>query len=75
MRSRHSYGVLKNIKLEELICHSKKEFVDLAIKLSKNLEFRDQIIKKIKKNKKLIFNNNKIIKFLEDFFISILKNK
>ena len=75
MRGRHSYGVLKNLKIEELICHSKKEFVDLAIKLSKDLDFRDQIIKKIKKNKKLIFNNNKTIKFLEDFFISISKNK
>ena len=75
MRGRHSYGVLKNLKIDELICHSKKEFVDLAIKLSRDLDFRDQIIKKIKKNKKLIFNNNKTIKFLEDFFISISKNK
>ena len=75
MRGRHSYGVLKNLKIDELICHSKKEFVDLAIKLSRDLDFRDQIIKKIKKNKKLIFNNSKIIKFLEDFFISISKNK
>ena len=36
MRSRHTFGVLKILKLEELICKSKKEYVDLAVKLSKN---------------------------------------
>ena len=74
MRSRHTYGILKILKLDELICSSKKEYVDLAVKLSKNSSFRDNIIEKIKINKKLVFNNHKVIKFLEDFFETLLKS-
>ena len=50
-----------------------KEYVDLAVKLSENFSFRDSIIKKIKENKKLIFNDSRTIRFLEDFFGSLVK--
>ena len=60
--------------MDELICNSKKEYVDLAVKLSEDLNFRANIIKNIKINKKLIFNNYKTIKFIEDFFVSLFKN-
>jgi predicted O-linked N-acetylglucosamine transferase (SPINDLY family) len=68
MRSRHTYGILKILKLDELICNSKKEYVDLAVKMSVNSSFRDNNIEKIKINKKLVFNNHKVIKFLDNFF-------
>ena len=74
MRGRHTYGILKNLKIDELICGSKKEYIDLAIKLSKNLNFRDNILRKMKINKKLIFNNHKTVEFLEDFLESLFKN-
>jgi predicted O-linked N-acetylglucosamine transferase (SPINDLY family) len=74
MRGRHTYGILKNLKIDELICGSKKEYIDLAVKLSENSSFHDKIIRKIKMNKKLIFNNYKTVKFLEDFLESRLKN-
>ena len=67
MRGRHTYGILKILKLDELICNSKKEYVDLAIKLSENFSFRENTIQKIKKNKRLVFNNKKTINFLENF--------
>ena len=74
MRGRHTYGILKILKMEELVCYSKKDYVNLAIKLSKNINFRDNIIKKIKMNKKLIFSNSKTIEFLEHFLESLFKN-
>ena len=73
MRGRHTYGILKNLKIDELISNSKANYVDLAVKLSENLSFRDNIIKKIKTNKSLIFNNYKTVKFIEDFFESKFK--
>ena len=75
MRGRHTYGILKILRMDELICDSKKEYIDLAVKLSKDLAFRDESVKKINMNKKLIFNNYKTIKFLENFFLSLNKNK
>ena len=74
MRGRHTYGILKILKLDELICSSKNEYVDLAVKLSKNSSFRVNVIEKIKINKKLVFSNYKVIKFLEDFFEFLLKS-
>tara|TARA_B100000686_G_C16760758_1_gene958506 strand:+ start:153 stop:2270 length:2118 start_codon:yes stop_codon:yes gene_type:complete len=74
MRGRHSYGVLKILKIDELICNSKKEYIDLAVKLSKKSDFRNEIIKKININKKLLFNNYKSVQFLENFFLSLNKN-
>ena len=73
MRGRHTYGILKILKIDELICVSKKEYIDLAVKLSKEPALCNKIIKKIQINKKLIFNNYKTIQFLEDFFVAKLK--
>jgi len=73
MRGRHTYGILKILKIDELICSSKEDYIDLAIKLSKNLYFRNQIQKKINDNKNLLFNNSKTIEFLEDFLMSLFK--
>ena len=75
MRGRHTYGILKILKVDELICDSKNAYVDLAVRLSKDSAFFSEIIKKINMNKKLIFNNSKTIKFLENFFLSVDKNK
>ena len=44
------------------------------MKLSKDFNFRDNIIERIKMNKKLIFNNYETVKFLEDFFLSLFEN-
>jgi len=74
MRGRHTSGVLKILKIDELICSSKKEYIDLAVKLSTDLEFKEKIVKKININKKLLFDNYKTIEFLENFFLSLDKN-
>ena len=74
MRGRHTYGVLKILKTDELVCSSKKEYIDLAVKLSTDLDFKEKIVKKININKKLLFNNYKTIQFLENFFLSLDKN-
>ena len=42
--------------MDELICDSKIGYIDLAVKLSEDFGFRDNIISKIKMNKKLKVN-------------------
>lgn len=73
MRGRHTYGILKILKMDELICYSKEEYVDLSVKLSANSNFYDNIKGKIKMNKKLVFNNHKTIESLEFFLESLFK--
>ena len=75
MRSKHTSAVLKILKIDELICSNKRDYVDMAVKLSINSIFYEDISKKIKMNKKSLFNNYKPIKFLEDFFTTLIKDK
>ena len=71
MRGRHTYSILKLLDVEETIAITKDDYIKIAVKLANDLNFRNTIINKIKKNKKRLFNDRKPIKFLEKF----LKNQ
>jgi Predicted O-linked N-acetylglucosamine transferase, SPINDLY family len=74
MRGRHTYAILKMLNLEDLIATTKIEYVNIAVKLAKDFDFRNSIIDKIKNNKNKLFTDKKIIKFLENFFIDVTRN-
>ena len=73
MRSRHTFALLSQIKLDETIASSKNNYVEIASKLSKNLNYRKKIIKKIESNKNMLFNDVSPIKSLENFLINSSK--
>ena len=79
MRGRHTYSILKKLNIEETIASSKKKYVEIAVKLSKDNDFRNSIINKIVKNKKKLFNDDKPIRFLEEVIkkklLQLTKNK
>ncbi len=66
MRGRHTYSILKILGIKETIAFSEEEYVDIAVRLAKNNEFRNIIVNKIKKNKHKLFNDDKPIRFLEE---------
>ena len=66
MRGRHTYGILKILDIDETIATSKKNYVEIAVKLANEKKFRNSIIDKIKKNKNKLFNDDKSLKFLEE---------
>ena len=70
-KSKLAYSVLKALNIEEIILNSKKEYVQMSIKLAKEKNFRESIVNKISKNKIKLFNDNRSIKYLE----KILKGK
>ena len=65
MRGRHAYSILKKLNIEETIASSKEKYVEIAVRLAKDNDFRNSIISKIVKNKKKLFNDDKPIKFFE----------
>ena len=71
MRGRHTSGILKILDIEETIAISKKDYIDIAIKLAEDINFRNKIIQKIKKNKNKLYNNNETIKYLENVIKSL----
>ena len=58
--------ILKKINIKESIASTKEEYVQIAVKLAQDNDFRNSIINKIVKNKNKLFNDNKPIKFLEE---------
>ena len=66
MRGRHTYSMLKILDIEETIASSKKEYIEIAVKLAGDINFRNSIVNKIKKHKNKLFNDDKPIRFLED---------
>ena len=52
--------------IEETIAISKKNYVEIAVKLASDKNFRNSIVDKIKKNKNKLFNDDKPLKFLEE---------
>ena len=69
MRGRHTYGILKILGIEETIANSKNEYVEIAVKLARDINFKKHIINKIKNQKNKLYNNDKPIRFLEDFIL------
>ena len=79
MRGRHTYSILKKLNIEETIASSKEKYVEIAVRLAKDKDFRNSIINKIVKNKKKLFNDDKPIRFLEEVIkkkvLQLTKNK
>ena len=66
MRGRHTCAILKILNIEETIATSKKNYVEIAVKLANDKNFRNLVVNKIKKNKNRLFNDDKPLKFLEE---------
>ena len=79
MKTRLACSVLKKINIEETIASTKEKYVQIAVKLAKDNDFRNSIINKIVKNKKKLFNDDKPIRFLEEVIkkklLQLTKNK
>lgn len=68
LRSNHSAAILKFIGLDELVASNYREYIDLVIKIGKNEDFYNDIVKKIKKNKYKLFNSKtSLYKSLKNF--------
>jgi predicted O-linked N-acetylglucosamine transferase (SPINDLY family) len=72
MRSRHSYGILKMLEVEETIANNEKEYIDIAIKLGLDYDWRSNIKQKIKNNLDFIYDDLECIKSLEKFYEKVV---
>jgi predicted O-linked N-acetylglucosamine transferase (SPINDLY family) len=73
MRGRHSSAILTMMGLTETIADSLDDYVNLAVKLGNDLEWRKQISEKIATQKHLIYHDEKCITALEDFLEKVVK--
>jgi protein O-GlcNAc transferase len=73
MRSRDSFGILTMMEVTETIASSLDEYVDLAVKLGKDSEWRQSISEKIAVNKHRVYYDRTCITALENFFERVVR--
>jgi predicted O-linked N-acetylglucosamine transferase (SPINDLY family) len=74
MRARHSYGILRMLGVMETIANNETEYIDIAVKLGLDSEWRADIRNKITANKNRIFDDRECIIGLETFFEQAIQN-
>ncbi|MGB3637839.1 MAG: tetratricopeptide repeat protein [Rivularia sp. (in: cyanobacteria)] len=72
MRGRHSMAILKMMGIEETIASDKQEYVEIAIRLGKDIEYRRYICGLVAQNKHKLYNDLKPVRALEQFLFGIV---
>jgi protein O-GlcNAc transferase len=70
MRGRHSLAILKMMGIEETIASNKEEYVQLAIRLGRDSEYRQSISQLIAQNKHKLYGDLEPIRALEEFLLN-----
>ena len=71
INGRFTTGFYKKMDLEEYVCNSKEEYIDFAIKLGNDKEYRQSIEKKISEKKDCLFLDKETIQEWKDDLIKI----
>ena len=72
MRGRHSYGILMQMGVTDTIARDKNDYVDIAVRLGEDNEWRAQVINRMKANQSRLYSDTKCVRALEDFFRSVV---
>jgi protein O-GlcNAc transferase len=75
MRGRHSFGILKHIGVTETIAANKAEYVELAVRLGLDQQWRSEIAQKIRMGRPRLSGDLTCIKKMEDFFRSVARKR
>ena len=75
MRSRQSDGMLRMIGVTETIAKTETEYIEIAVRLGLDKEWRQVIRDKMRANKHLLFDDRECIKGLECFFEEALQKQ
>jgi protein O-GlcNAc transferase len=67
MRGRHSHAIMTMMGVTETIAESLDEYIDLAVRLGRERQFRSEIKEKISQNKHRIYRDTPCVKGLEAF--------
>jgi protein O-GlcNAc transferase len=72
MRGRHSYGILTQLRITDTIARDKDEYVEIAVRLTADSEWRIDVINRMKSNQARLYSDTKCVRALEDFFRSVV---
>jgi|688.fasta_scaffold65844_4 predicted O-linked N-acetylglucosamine transferase (SPINDLY family) len=73
MRGRQSYGMLKIIGVTETVAKDERDYIDIAVRLGLDPEWRNQIKEKLRANFHKLFDDISCVKELENFYQQTIK--
>lgn len=72
MRSRHSYAILQRLGITETIGHSLEEYIEIAIELGQNSEWRKQLSTQYKASAPRLFDDRRVTQSLDLVFWNLM---
>lgn len=72
MRGRHSMAILKMMGTEETIAANKDEYVQIAVRLGQDAQYRQHISQQVAENKHKLYGDLEPVRALENLFLQLL---
>ncbi|BAZ15623.1 family 2 glycosyl transferase [Calothrix sp. NIES-4071] len=72
MRGRHTMAILKMMGVEETIAATLDEYVQVAVRLGQDAEYRQHISQQVAENKYKLYGDLKPVRALEDFLFKVV---
>lgn len=70
MRGRLASGILQRIGMDELVTKSEAEYINLVIRIVKDMNYRNEVVKKITNKRDILYEDMEPILALENFLIN-----
>ncbi|HEV3220194.1 MAG TPA: tetratricopeptide repeat protein [Candidatus Acidoferrales bacterium] len=75
MRGRQSYGILTQLGVPDTIARDKQNFVEIAVRLGVDQQWREEVIRKMSANYASLFSDTKCVRALEEFYERAVEEK
>lgn len=73
MRGRHSYGILKMLGVTDTIAQSEAEYIEIAVRLGLDSDWRHDIIKRMNERHDFLYNDKTCVTALEAFYKRVVQ--
>jgi protein O-GlcNAc transferase len=67
-RGRQSYAILTQLGVTDTIARDKTEYVDLAVRLGQDTEWRAEIVRRMREGHPALFQDTRSVRALEEFY-------
>ncbi|MBW4679401.1 MAG: tetratricopeptide repeat protein [Microcoleus vaginatus WJT46-NPBG5] len=68
MRGRHTYGILKMLGVTDTIAKNEAEYIEIAVKLGLDVEWRSSIIEQMAERHSYLYDDLTCVEALEEFY-------
>jgi predicted O-linked N-acetylglucosamine transferase (SPINDLY family) len=75
MRGRHSYGILRMLGVTDTIAQDEREYIDIAVRLGLDTQWRQEIRDKIQANHSRVYDDLTCVTALEEFYERVVNER